>query len=232
MLPLTRELGIGFVPFSPLGHGFLTGKIRSTGQFDDTDWRKANPRFTGENFQHNLRIADQVEAVAAEAEGTPAQVALAWLLAKGDDIAPIPGTKRVSRVEENTAAHDIELTVEQISKLDSLHPGRRKPSRRSRHAATRPLTRPSAGAFSAAPIADTPPATTRSSSGTTPTGAHNAAAGAGWTALPTAWNDAQIGGSARGYPVGLASLAARSYPTHDQSGCMSMQRRLGMNVRS
>jgi aryl-alcohol dehydrogenase-like predicted oxidoreductase len=122
VLPLTRELGIGFVPFAPLGHGFLTGKIRSTGQFDDMDWRKANPRFTGENFQHNLRIADQIEAVAAEAGATPAQVALAWLLAKGDDIAPIPGTKQVSRVEENTAADDIELTVEQISKLDSLPP--------------------------------------------------------------------------------------------------------------
>ena len=97
VLPLTRELGIGFVPYSPLGHGFLTGTIRSTDQFDDGDWRKNNPRFTGENFQHNVRIADEVEAVAAEAGATPAQVALAWLLAKGDDIAPIPGTKRVSR---------------------------------------------------------------------------------------------------------------------------------------
>jgi aryl-alcohol dehydrogenase-like predicted oxidoreductase len=122
VLPLTRELGIGFVPFSPLGHGFLTGKIRSTGQFDDGDWRKTNPRFTGENFQHNLRIADEVEAVAAEAGVTPAQVALAWLLAKGDDIAPIPGTKRVSRAEENIAADSIELTAEQIGKLNNLAP--------------------------------------------------------------------------------------------------------------
>ena len=122
MLPLPRELGIGFVPYSPLGHGFLTGTIRSTDQFDDGDWRKTNPRFTGENFQHNLRIADEVEAVAAEVGATPAQVALAWLLAKGDDIAPIPGTKRVSRVEENTAADGIELTAEQISKLDNLTP--------------------------------------------------------------------------------------------------------------
>jgi aryl-alcohol dehydrogenase-like predicted oxidoreductase len=122
VLPLTRELGIGFVPFSPLGHGFLTGKIRSTGQFDDGDWRKTNPRFTGENFQHNLRIADEVEAVAAEAGTTPAQVALAWLLAKGDDIAPIPGTKRVSRAEENIAADSIELTAGQISKLNNLIP--------------------------------------------------------------------------------------------------------------
>ena len=122
VLPLTRELGIGFVPFSPLGHGFLTGKIRSTGQFDDGDWRKTNPRFTGENFQHNLRIADEVEAVAAEAGVTPAQVALAWLLAKGDDIAPIPGTKRVSRAEQNIAADSIELTAEQIGKLNNLTP--------------------------------------------------------------------------------------------------------------
>ncbi len=122
VLPLTRELGIGFVPFSPLGHGFLTGKIRSTGQFDDGDWRKTNPRFTGENFQHNLRIADEVEAVAAKAGVTPAQVALAWLLAKGDDIAPIPGTKRVSRAEQNIAADSIELTAEQIGKLNNLTP--------------------------------------------------------------------------------------------------------------
>ena len=122
VLPLTRELGIGFVPFSPLGHGFLTGKIRSTGQFDDGDWRTNNPRFTGANFRHNLQIADEVEAVAAEASATPAQVALAWLLAKGDDIAPIPGTRRVSRAEENTAADGVELTAGQISKLDNLTP--------------------------------------------------------------------------------------------------------------
>ena len=122
ILPLTRELGIGFVPFSPLGHGFLTGTIRSTGQFDDGDWRTANPRFTGENFQHNLQIADEIEAIAAEAGATAAQVALAWLLAKGDDIAPIPGTRRVSRIEENTAADGIELTAEQISKLSNLTP--------------------------------------------------------------------------------------------------------------
>jgi len=122
VLPLTRELGIGFVPFSPLGHGFLTGEIRSTEQFDDGDWRKNNPRFTGENFQHNLRIADEVEAVAAQSGATPAQVALAWLLAKGDDIAPIPGTRRISRAEENIAADSIELTAEQISKLNNLTP--------------------------------------------------------------------------------------------------------------
>ncbi|MGF7233609.1 MAG: aldo/keto reductase [Frankia sp.] len=122
VLPLTRELGIGLVPFSPLGHGFLTGKIRSTARFDDRDWRTNNPRFTGANFQHNLHIADEVETIAAEAGATPAQVALAWLLTKGDDIAPIPGTKQVFRIEENTAADGIELTAEQVSKLDNLTP--------------------------------------------------------------------------------------------------------------
>ena len=120
LLPLVRELGIGFVPYSPLGHGFLTGQIRSTEQFADDDWRKNNPRFTGENFQRNLRIVDEVEAVAAEAGATSAQIALAWLLAQGDDIAPIPGTKRVSRVEENTAADGIELSAAQIERLDHL----------------------------------------------------------------------------------------------------------------
>jgi aryl-alcohol dehydrogenase-like predicted oxidoreductase len=122
LLPLLHELGIGLVPYSPLGHGFLTGQIRSTDQLADDDWRKTNPRFTGENFRRNLRIVDEVEAVADEAGATPAQIALAWLLAQGDHIAPIPGTKRVSRVEENTAADDIELSAEQIERLDNLTP--------------------------------------------------------------------------------------------------------------
>ncbi|MFI8186127.1 aldo/keto reductase [Actinacidiphila glaucinigra] len=122
VLPLLRELNIGFVPYSPLGHGFLTGQIRSTGDLDDTDWRKNNPRFTGENLQRNLAIADEVQAVADQAGATPAQVALAWLLAQGDDIAPIPGTKRMARVEENTAADAVELTAEQIEQLNNLTP--------------------------------------------------------------------------------------------------------------
>jgi aryl-alcohol dehydrogenase-like predicted oxidoreductase len=122
VLPLLRELGIGFVPYSPLGHGFLTGTIRSPEELSDDDWRKSNPRFTGENFQRNLRIVDEVEAVASEVGATPAQVALAWLLAQGDDIAPIPGTKRVSRVEENTAADHLELSTEQIERLNNLTP--------------------------------------------------------------------------------------------------------------
>ena len=122
LLPLLRELGIGFVPYSPLGHGFLTGALRSPEQLSDDDWRKTNPRFTGENFQRNLHIVDEVEAVAAEAGATPAQIALAWLLAQGDDIAPIPGTKRVARVEENTAADRIELSAEQVERLNGLTP--------------------------------------------------------------------------------------------------------------
>jgi aryl-alcohol dehydrogenase-like predicted oxidoreductase len=122
LLPLLRELGIGFVPYSPLGHGFLTGDIKSPDQLSDDDWRKTNPRFTGENFQHNLRIVDEVKAVATELNATPAQVALAWLLAQGDDIAPIPGTKRVARVEENIAADRLELNADQLIRLNNLTP--------------------------------------------------------------------------------------------------------------
>ncbi len=110
------------MPYSPLGHGFLTGTIRSPEQLDVDDWRKNNPRFTEGNFEKNLRIVDEVEAVASEVGATPAQVALAWLLAQGDDIAPIPGTKRVSRVEENTAADAVQLSAEQIARLTDLTP--------------------------------------------------------------------------------------------------------------
>src|SRR5881409_2582855 len=122
LLPLLRELGIGFVPYSPLGHGFLTGTIRSPGELADDDWRKTNPRFTEGNFEKNLRIVDEVGAVASEFHATSAQIALAWLLVQGDDIAPIPGTKRVARVEENTAADGIELSAEQIERLNNLTP--------------------------------------------------------------------------------------------------------------
>src|ERR671921_516172 len=89
ILPLLRELGIGFVPYAPLGHGLLTGQIRTVEDFADDDWRKTNPRFTGENFQRNLRIVDEVQAIGAEIGATPAQTALAWILTRGDDIAPI-----------------------------------------------------------------------------------------------------------------------------------------------
>jgi aryl-alcohol dehydrogenase-like predicted oxidoreductase len=122
LLPLLRELGIGFVPYSPLGHGFLTGQIRSVADIPDGDWRQDNPRFVGENFERNLRVVEEVEAVAAEAGATPAQTALAWLLAQGDDIAPIPGTRRVARVEENAAADGIDLNTEQLERLNNLTP--------------------------------------------------------------------------------------------------------------
>ena len=122
ILPLLRELGIGFVPYSPLGHGLLTGQIRTVADFADDDWRKSNPRFTGENFARNLAIVDEVRAIGAENGATPAQTALAWLLSRGEDIAPIPGTRRVSRVEENTAADAIELTPAQLHRLDNLEP--------------------------------------------------------------------------------------------------------------
>ncbi|TAP42912.1 aldo/keto reductase [Arthrobacter sp. S39] len=122
ILPLLRELGIGFVPYSPLGHGLLTGQIRSVDDFADDDWRKTNPRFTSENFHRNLAIVDEVKAIGAEVGATPAQTALAWLLTQGKDIAPIPGTRRVSRVEENTAANSIQLTADQLNRLNTLQP--------------------------------------------------------------------------------------------------------------
>jgi aryl-alcohol dehydrogenase-like predicted oxidoreductase len=121
-LPLLRELRIGFVPYSPLGRGFLTGAIRSVEDLADTDMRKDNPRFVGENFARNLAAADEVFSVAKDVGATPAQVALAWLLSKGDDIAPIPGTKRVARLEENIAADGVTLTAEQLAKLDNTTP--------------------------------------------------------------------------------------------------------------
>ncbi len=120
VLPLLRELGIGFVPYSPLGRGFLTGALRSLDSLDANDFRRNSPRFEGENLARNLRIVDVVESVAAEVGATPAQVALAWILAQGEGIAPIPGTKRVSRLEENAAADAVVLTTEQLATLSAL----------------------------------------------------------------------------------------------------------------
>ncbi|MFH8250955.1 aldo/keto reductase [Microbacterium sp. B2969] len=120
ILPTVRELGIGFVPYSPLGRGFLTGAIRSLDQLDDTDFRKHNPRFADGNLDTNLALVDQVTAVADEVGATPAQVALAWLLAQGDDIAPIPGTRRVERLEENVGADAVVLSAEQLATLGNL----------------------------------------------------------------------------------------------------------------
>ncbi len=122
VLPVLRELGIGLVPYSPLGHGFLTGGIRTLDGLEPGDWRRSNPRFTGGNLERNMHIVDRVRAVAWEVGATPAQVALAWLLAQGVDIAPIPGTTRISRLEENVAATEVTLTADQMSRLDALAP--------------------------------------------------------------------------------------------------------------
>jgi len=120
ILPTVRELGIGFVPYSPLGRGFLTGAIRSLDQLDETDFRRANPRFAGEALEANLAIVDKVEAVAREVGATPAQVALAWLLAQGNDIAPIPGTRRIVALEENVGADAVQLSDAQIAALGEV----------------------------------------------------------------------------------------------------------------
>ncbi|MDJ1114990.1 aldo/keto reductase [Microbacterium dauci] len=122
LLPALRELGIGFVPYSPLGRGFLTGAIRSVDSLAESDFRRANPRFAGEALDVNLAIVAVIERIAAEADATPAQVALAWLLAQGDDIAPIPGTRRIERVEENIGAASVALTADQLAALDAIVP--------------------------------------------------------------------------------------------------------------
>jgi aryl-alcohol dehydrogenase-like predicted oxidoreductase len=122
VLPVLAELGIGFVPYSPLGRGFLTGTIRSVDDLRVDDNRRTNPRFSQENFDANLRAADEVRAIALEVGATPAQVALAWVLAQGDHLAPIPGTKRVARVEENVAADDVALSTDQLARLDDIAP--------------------------------------------------------------------------------------------------------------
>jgi aryl-alcohol dehydrogenase-like predicted oxidoreductase len=120
LLPLLRELGIGFVPYSPLGRGFLTGDIRSVDALDENDFRRNNPRFADGNLEANIRIVEEVDAVAAEADATAAQVALAWLLAQGDDVVPIPGTKRVERLEENVGSARLHLTDAQLARLSAL----------------------------------------------------------------------------------------------------------------
>ncbi|HVU72750.1 MAG TPA: aldo/keto reductase [Mycobacteriales bacterium] len=122
VLPVLRELGIGFVPYSPLGRGFLTGQIRSLADIADNDFRRSNPRFERENFDRNLELVGEVTAIAAEVGATPAQVAIAWLLAQGDDMVPIPGTKRVSRLEENVGADAVVLTPAQVAQLTALTP--------------------------------------------------------------------------------------------------------------
>src|SRR6202167_5949658 len=122
ILPTVRELGIGFVAYSPLGRGFLTGQLRRFEDLAPDDWRRHRPRFQGENFQRNLELVDRVREIAATKQVTPAQLALAWLLAQGEGIAPIPGTKRRKNLEENVAALGIALTREDLQRIDEAAP--------------------------------------------------------------------------------------------------------------
>ncbi|MFI9155527.1 aldo/keto reductase [Streptomyces sp. NPDC053367] len=122
VLPACRELGIGFVPYSPLGRGFLAGRFTSPDDLDANDWRRQNPRFQDANLEANLRLAAKVKEIAAEKDVTPAQLALAWVLAQGEDLVPIPGTKRRTYLEENAAAVDIELTKDDLARIDAELP--------------------------------------------------------------------------------------------------------------
>jgi aryl-alcohol dehydrogenase-like predicted oxidoreductase len=122
ILATVRELGIGFVAYSPLGRGFLTGGIRSVDDFDPDDWRRTNPRFAGENFQKNLRLVDEIETLARQKRCTPAQLALAWVLSRGDDVVPIPGTKRRKYLEDNVGALDVRLTDDDLARIDRILP--------------------------------------------------------------------------------------------------------------
>jgi aryl-alcohol dehydrogenase-like predicted oxidoreductase len=122
VLAVCRELGIGFVPYSPLGRGFLSGKIRKSEDLPDDDYRRTTPRFQGDNFQRNLDLVARVSEIAREKRCTPAQLALAWVLARGNDIVPIPGTKRRKYLQENVGALDVYLTSEDLARIDELAP--------------------------------------------------------------------------------------------------------------
>jgi aryl-alcohol dehydrogenase-like predicted oxidoreductase len=122
VLATTRELGIAFVAYSPLGRGFLTGQIKRVEDFAPDDYRRTSPRFQGENFQKNLDLVERVEAIAKEKKCTPGQLALAWLLAQGEDIIPIPGTKRRKYLEENAAALDVKLSPDDLRRIDEVAP--------------------------------------------------------------------------------------------------------------
>ena len=122
ILPTVRRLGIGFVPYSPLGRGFLTGRFKSDQSLDAADYRRHTPRFQGENFERNLGLLKEVEALAAEKGATPGQIALAWVMAQGDDIVPIPGTKRRAYLEENAGAEKLALSVTDLRRLSAAFP--------------------------------------------------------------------------------------------------------------
>jgi aryl-alcohol dehydrogenase-like predicted oxidoreductase len=117
-----RELGIGFVPYSPLGRGFLTGRFKSFDDLAPDDYRRKSPRFQGENFRKNLELVRRIEKMATEKGCTPAQLALAWVLAQGEDIVPIPGTKRRRYLEENVAALEVHLTPQDLKRMDEIAP--------------------------------------------------------------------------------------------------------------
>jgi aryl-alcohol dehydrogenase-like predicted oxidoreductase len=120
VLPTCRELGIGFVSYSPLGRGFLSGRFKSPEELDADDFRRSGPRFTGQNLEANLALAAKVQEIAADKGATPAQLALAWVLAQGEDVVPIPGTKRRTYLEQNAAAVGVELTDEDLARIDEL----------------------------------------------------------------------------------------------------------------
>ena len=122
VIPTVRELGIGYVAYSPLGRGFLSGRFKSPADFPEDDFRKNHPRFQGENFQKNLQLVEEVERLAKEKGCTTAQLALAWVLAQGDDIVPIPGTKHVRYLDENIGALEVRLTQEDLKRLDKILP--------------------------------------------------------------------------------------------------------------
>jgi aryl-alcohol dehydrogenase-like predicted oxidoreductase len=122
VLDVCRELGIGFVPYSPLGRGFLTGKIQKPEDLPEDDYRRTTPRFQGENFQRNLDLVKRVEEIAREKHCTPAQLALAWVLAQGNHIVPIPGTKRRKYLQENIGALDVDLTSDDLARIDEVAP--------------------------------------------------------------------------------------------------------------
>ena len=122
LLETLRELGIGFVPYSPLGRGFLTGQFKTPADIPEGDFRRNNPRFQGENFTRNLKLVDEILAMGKEKNATPGQLALAWVLAQGNDIVPIPGTKRTKYLRENVGAVDVVLTPEDLSRLDKIAP--------------------------------------------------------------------------------------------------------------
>jgi aryl-alcohol dehydrogenase-like predicted oxidoreductase len=122
ILPTIRELGIGFVAYSPIGRGFLSGRFQSPDDFPEDDFRRHHPRFQGENFQRNIQLVERVKEIADEKGVTPGQLALAWVLAQGDDIAPIPGTTTVRHLEENVAAADIELSDDELARIDEAAP--------------------------------------------------------------------------------------------------------------